>query len=69
MAYDAIGNQITVTDSLGHTTTTLYDALDRPTTIISADGGTTTITYDVGRQGNESDRSRRQQNPMGLRFR
>ena len=34
--YDGSGNQQTVTDALGHTTTTLYDALDRATTIISA---------------------------------
>ena len=37
--YDASGNQQTVTDALGHTTTTLYDALDRATTMISAVAG------------------------------
>ena len=34
--YDSGGNQQTVTDGLGHTTTTLYDALNRATTMISA---------------------------------
>ncbi len=41
------GNQITVTDALGHTTTTLYDALNRPTTMVNAVGGITTIVYDA----------------------
>ena len=47
------GNQITVTDGLGHTTTTQYDALNRATTITSpVSGGTTVIAYDAA--GRES---------------
>ena len=55
--YDASGNQITVTDALGHTTTTLYDALDRADDARSAPrAGITTITYDAaGRETSLTD--------------
>ncbi len=45
--YDEDGRPVTVTDALGHTTTTLYDALGRATTIVNPTGGITTITYNA----------------------
>ncbi|MCE9631990.1 MAG: hypothetical protein K8S94_14905, partial [Planctomycetia bacterium] len=44
--YDAVGNQTSVIDPLGNTTTSAYDALDRRTTVTDARGFATVTTYD-----------------------
>ena len=45
-AYDANGDQISVTDPLGHVSTATFDAIGRMLTSTSAKGGVTTKTYD-----------------------
>ncbi|MBT1187915.1 RHS repeat protein [Streptomyces sp. CJ_13] len=45
-AYDANGNQTTVTDPSGAVTTTAYDVLNRPVAVTNALGHTTRTTYD-----------------------
>jgi YD repeat-containing protein len=45
--YDDVGNQTSVTDVEGHTTTTVYDALNRPETVTNALGHSTTTAYNA----------------------
>jgi len=45
MTYDAVGNLRTVTDPLGHVTTTTCDALNRPVRTDYADGSNVTANY------------------------
>ncbi|MEU6176090.1 DUF6531 domain-containing protein [Streptantibioticus parmotrematis] len=48
--YDAAGNRTTLTDPLGHTTTTAFDADDNTISVTDADQHTTSYAYDaVGR--------------------
>ena len=44
-SYDPVGNQLSVTDPLGHTTSTDYDALNRPVLVTYADGYTHQTGY------------------------
>lgn len=46
-AYDDVGNQTSVTDAEGRTTTTTYDALNRPETVTDALGHSTTTAYNA----------------------
>ncbi|MDR3635134.1 MAG: malectin domain-containing carbohydrate-binding protein [Isosphaeraceae bacterium] len=45
--YDAAGNQVTVSDYVGHVQTTHYDQDNRPVTVTDPTGATTTTTYDA----------------------
>jgi RHS repeat-associated protein len=45
---DAVGNQVAITDPVGHAVTTSFDALNRPTLIQDAFGQVTSTTYDAG---------------------
>jgi len=45
--YDAVGNLISTTDALDHTTTYEYDALNRKVKTTDALGHTTQVAYDV----------------------
>jgi RHS repeat-associated protein len=57
-SYDANGNQITFTDSLGHTTTNFYDALNRQTNVTFADGTRQITIYDAaGRRIAQTDQA------------
>jgi RHS repeat-associated protein len=53
-AYDAVGNETSVTDANNHRTSYTYDAAGRILTITAPDGGVTTYTYDAA--GNELTR-------------
>ena len=48
--YDAVGNQIEMTDPAGNTTRYCYDAVNRLTEVLEADGAKTAYEYD--REGN-----------------
>jgi len=57
-AYDANGNQISVMDANGNTTTFTYDALGRRCQTTFADGTSATIGYDnVGRKISDTDQA------------
>jgi RHS repeat-associated protein len=45
--YDAVGNQLSVTDPLGRTTSYAYDALDRQVSMTDALGAVTQYAYDA----------------------
>jgi RHS repeat-associated protein len=53
-AYDAVGNETSVTDANNHRTSYTYDAAGRILTVTAPDGGVTTYTYDGA--GNELTR-------------
>ena len=46
-SYDANGNQVTMTDGNGHTTTSVYDALNRQVQTLYADGSSNSLAYDA----------------------
>jgi RHS repeat-associated protein len=53
---DAVGNELTLTDANGKTTTSTYDGKHRLSTVTAPDGGVTTYTYDpVGNKLTEKD--------------
>jgi RHS repeat-associated protein len=59
-AYDAVGNQTTVTDALGNQTSLTYDDAGRPVTTTLPDGTTTSTEYDaLGRRVSETDHAGR----------
>jgi RHS repeat-associated protein len=59
--YDAAGNQTSITDPAGNTTTTAYDHMNRPTTITDALNHNTTLSYDnAGNLTATTDRNGRQ---------
>ena len=66
--YDSGGNQITVTDGLGHTAPrhSTMPSIGRRRSIERDFRGTTMIAYDAGGTRNQSDRPRWQQNAVGL---
>jgi RHS repeat-associated protein len=45
--FDADGNELTSTDALGNTTTTMYNGFDEPLMVTDPKGNVTTTTYDA----------------------
>jgi RHS repeat-associated protein len=57
-SYDENGNEASMTDALGRTSTYVYDALDRRTHVLLPDGTFTVTTYDAsGRRSAHTDQS------------
>jgi RHS repeat-associated protein len=57
-SYDQNANEVSVTDALGHTITSVYDALDRRAQVIFPDGTFTLTSYDaLGRRIAETDQN------------